>query len=251
MKKGYLLVGVLFVFLVVSAAFTTAFPFVEKVTSEEVVRTMTIDETATMDVDSDTAIIRFTVETEGKESKVAQNQNSEKVDAVIKALKNLGLKDDELQTSNYNIYPNRNYNRGTPRYGEIVSYTVTHTIVVETKKLDKVGDILDKGVEAGANRIDSFDFTLSREAKDELIGDLLAEAAKSARVKADSLAEALDTKVVAVHQVNVGNSYTPVYRGYNMATTYDAEMDEAFASTKVIPGDVSLSASVSVTFQIE
>jgi len=244
-----LFVVMLFTFLIVSTAITTAFPF-EKVKKEDIVRTITVDDTVKMDVDADTAVIRLVVRTEEKDAKDAQIKNAKKMNDVIDALKSLGLKDDEIETSNYNIYPITNWKQGSINYGKIDHYVVSHQLTVTTKKLDKVGEILDKSVTYGVNEVYGIEFTLSREARESLINGMLKDAAMKSRTKADSIADGLKTKVIGVYSAESTNEYVPYF--YSRPVSMDASAEYAkISETEVIPGDVTVSATVRVSFEVE
>ena len=53
----------------------------------------------------DLAIIVFAVETEHADAKVAQQQNAQKMDAVVNALKAAGVPAKDLKTAGYSITP--------------------------------------------------------------------------------------------------------------------------------------------------
>ena len=58
--------------------------------------------------------------------------------------------------------------------------------MVETKNLDSAADIIDGGVSAGANRVDSVYFTLSPEKQLQVKDGLIADAVLNAKTKAEN-----------------------------------------------------------------
>ena len=119
-----------------------------------------------------------------------------------------------------------------------------------TKKLDKVGEILDKSVTYGVNEVYGIEFTLSREARESLINGMLKDAAMKSRTKADSIADGLKTKVIGVYSAESTNEYVPYF--YSRPVSMDASAEYAkISETEVIPGDVTVSATVRVSFEVE
>ena len=113
---------------------------------------------------------------------------------------------------------------------------------MQTGALDLVGPLIDAAIAAGANRVNSLDFNLRDDtgARDEAI----AKAAKDAQAQAQALAAALGLKlgpiVSATTQVNPGPQ--PVmFRAAAMSLGANA--------TPVSPAEVSVPATVSLTYQ--
>ena len=109
--------------------------------------------------------------------------------------------------------------------------------------VQNIGSVIDAAVNAGANQVYGVSFFISQERFDAVKASLLDKAAKDARVKADSVANALNMKVVGVKSVNIMDGYyypTPMYAR------------EAPATTPIIPpSEQSVSASVQVVFWLE
>lgn len=75
---------------------------------------------------------------------------------VINAVKNLGVESKDITSSRYNLYPNYTYlDRQTPK---ITGYSLSQDIQVKIRDLEKVDDILDSGINAGANQIGQLTF---------------------------------------------------------------------------------------------
>lgn len=102
--------------------------------------------------------IRLGVETEDKNVTKALEANSLGMNATIEALKTLGISEDEIETSRFNICPIKDYER-TPV--ETVGYQVTNEITVKTGDLDKTGEIIRAAIDAGANKVRWIEFGLN------------------------------------------------------------------------------------------
>jgi len=138
---------------------------------------------------------------------VAQKSNTEKMDKVIKAMKDLGVEEEDLKTTSYSIYPRYQYTSGR---SDIIGYEITQALEVKIRDLEKSGDILGQAAAAGANQVGSLSFTfddpekIKSEARQEAIGQ--------AKQKAQDLAASLGVSLGKVTSFSEGSSdgTTPV-----------------------------------------
>ena len=127
----------------------------------------------------DTARADIGLTTEGKDTITVQNENSSKMNAVIKFLKERGISEADIKTSNYSLSPKYEYNKGK---SSLVGYVLNQNLTVTVRNLDKIGEILDGTVSSGANRIDSVSLFLDK--PEELKNKAREEAVKQAKEKA-------------------------------------------------------------------
>ena len=114
------------------------------------------------------------------------------------SIKSIGISEDEISTSRFNIHPV--YGRYNEQTGEspLIGYRVTNTISVETTNLNAAADIIDNGVAAGANRVDSVYFTLSPDKQIQVKDGLIADAVLNAKTKAENALTPLNHKIIGV-----------------------------------------------------
>ena len=158
------------------------------VSNGDQVHKVSVSGSAQKDAMPDKAVLRLTVQNEGKDPKLVQSQNSETMNTVIAALKTAGVKDKEIETSGYNLYPIQDYDPTTQRMINR-GYRLQNTMVVTTTNIDKVGYLLQIGVSNGINSVDSLTFSLSDEKEKQVKAELIADASRQAKDKAESLAE--------------------------------------------------------------
>ena len=202
----------------------------------------------------DQAVIVFAVETEHADVKTAQQENARRMDAVINALKNAGIPENNIRTASYNIYPvaENNYrplaDDGRTPDLRIQFYRVINTVEVTLNDVDRAGEIVDLAVASGANRVDRFAFTLSEAKQLEFRSQALNAAVAQARGDANVVAAALGKTIVDVKEVTVGNNYVPL--------AYDTRlmgMEKAAGSAVPTPlevGEIDVTASVSISYVI-
>ncbi len=153
--------------------------------------------------------IQLGVETIDPDAGQAISQNTSKMNAVMSALKELGVAEKDIQTANYSMWIEQIYDQNGQPTGE-QRYHVTNLVNVRLRDLAKAGELLQKVTTAGANNISGITFSvadpsaLQREARDKAVAD--------AKAKAEQLATALGVKVGNVHQVSEYTSTaTPEY----------------------------------------
>jgi hypothetical protein len=220
----------------------TPFPSREKVLS--------VTGNAISSVKPNLANISFGVEIQEKTAKDALDANSELMNKVVAAIKQVGITDSEISTSQFNIYPvYDNYeDKLTGRYTqELIGYRVSNIINVETEKLDSLASIIDGAVNAGVNRVDSVYFSLSPELASKLKDELLAEAVLNAKSKAEMALAPLNYKIIGVKAVSLSEFSMPYPMPmYDMA--YGAE--KSSAPTPIFSSDQDVNTSVNVVFLI-
>jgi uncharacterized protein YggE len=144
------------------------------------------------------ALIDVGVVTQEKQAQAAFSQNTKQLDAVTAALRKLLGADADIKTTNYALNPDYQYHPigGKP---SISSYTAINVVRVTLDDLDKVGPVIDAATQAGANHVESVQFTV----KDTraLHAQALREAASRARANAEALVAALNLKIVRVVSV--------------------------------------------------
>ena len=191
----------------------------------------------------DEALIRISVVTQAPNANDAVSMNAEKMNRVIDGIKSLGIKEDNIKTTGYSVYPRYSYpEREEPK---IVGYEARNTIEVRTNDFDLIGKIIDVASERGANRIDGIDFYFSREKYDELYNKALEIAVKNAQKKAETVARTAGLGAIYPVKIEVQEYYYPVPVPRPMA--YTGVVTEK-APTPIIPGEEKVTARVSIVY---
>ncbi len=199
---------------------------------------------ATLDVPPDQAEIQLGLTLRAATAQDAQKQASAKMDAVVKALKDAGIKPEDIQTQYVSMNPVYEYTQSGTKF---LGYEVSNMVKFKTSDFATMGDIIDKAVAAGANRVDSLQFKLKDKSKynDQAIDQAIADA----RAKAEAAARTLGVKIVGVKSVSIqDNNYVPgpIYRNDAMKSAAGAA-----ASMPIEPGQVQFQVTVSVEFLVK
>jgi hypothetical protein len=215
-------------------------------------KTLSVMGTATTSVDPDLLVVQFGVEVQKETAKEALTANSELMNAVVGAIKAVGISDKEINTAQLTIYPvyesYQEKESGIYRQ-KLVGYAVSNIIRVETKQLNLASDIIDGAVEAGANRVDSVYYTLSPQKQMQVSDDLLAAAIRNAQSKAEKALAPLNYEIIGVKHVGLADFvYPPPIPFYKAA--YDGAVAESAIRTPVFSSDQDVSTTASIVFII-
>jgi uncharacterized protein YggE len=195
----------------------------------------------------DRAQVTFSVQTENTDVKLAQADNAKKMAAVHDALIAAGIPKDGLKTTGYNIYPVYEESTGL-LMPKIRTYRVTNSLTVTLHDVSRTGEIIDIAVANGINQADSIQFMLSDEQAQVLRTEALKEAVTRARSDADTVAGALGTAITGVQTADIGGGYMPVlYQNYALD---NAGAKSVATPTPIQPGDITVSATVTITYTI-
>src|SRR6266566_3095109 len=194
-------------------------------------------------VTPDRATIQVSVQTRAVSAAAAASENATKQQSVLAALRTLGLQNDQLSTINYNVYPEQRYEQG--KEPVIVAYNVTNTILVDVRKLNQVGPVIDAALSHGANMITSLQFYASN--TETARRSAIATAIEKARADAEAAARAAHGTLGTLLEINIGSYSPPPPRPMMMMMGRAAGV--AQAETPINPGEETLSVEVSTRWR--
>jgi uncharacterized protein YggE len=193
----------------------------------------------------DTAILTIAVVTQAKRAIDAQQDNANKSDAVVRALKSAAGPGAEVKTSGYSLQPMRVYRENQPP--TITGYEARNSVTVTMPDLTKVGNVIDAASQAGANDVAGLSFTLrkDRPARDQALGEATREAVGKARVIAQALGGRL-VRIVEVQEEGT-NRPRPVYEMDQLQTMRAG----VAAPTPIEVGTLDITSRVQLIAEIE
>lgn len=210
--------------------------------TEDSESTISVSGTARAAVTPDRVEILIAVETRATTAKEAESTNADLSNGVIDAIKDAGIRADDIETSSFSLYPIYDYSEDSQP--SVIGYTAAHALSVKTDNVEKAGAVIDAAIAAGANRVDSIQFTLSDQQREKVYRGVLGEAAQDAEAKAKAIAETLRLSIKGVKTVTTDYSIIPVYAGAPEVAM--KREDLSFA-----PADVEVSATISIVYEIE
>ena len=184
------------------------------------------------------------VVTEAATAVEASRQNNARMEQVIAAIRAARVAEKDIQTTRISVSPRYNYqDRKAP---QIIGYQATNTVRVRLRDLARAGEVLDALVKSGANSVNGPDFGIENE--DAALDEARKAAVAKARARAELYAAAMGMRVKRVVEIIEGGAMRP----QPMPMMRMAMADSAApAPPPVAPGEIPLSVSLSVRFELE
>lgn len=189
------------------------------------------------EVAPDKATIVLGVETRSKTPASAASANADRSTRIRAALARAGVAEKDISTARYSLH----FEQG--RTPADTQYVAVNMVTVVTQKLDMVGRLIDTGLGAGANNINSlfYDLTDRTAAEAGALGDAVADAKRQAEIMATAAGGRLGDLI------ELGTS-APRYQPYaDVGVAY--RMAAQAAPTPVSPGNVTVTASVTARWR--
>ena len=210
--------------------------------------TISVNSRESVTVVPDIAQVVYSVRTEDKTAAGCQQKNGEALSGVISQLKELGVEESSIQTSDYYMNPIYNYSGNTAR---VTGYEAVTTLTVSDLAIDSLDEILAKSVDGGINTIRSITYMAS--GYDESYQEALKKAVDAAHRKAQALAEASGRSVGDALNITETSGYTEArYEDRTRANQWMSAKEESFAADTagIMPGEICVEAGIIVEYQI-
>jgi uncharacterized protein len=220
--------------------------------TKETIPTLTVRGMAELEKPADQLMITIGVITEHQNATSALEENSTRMQAVVDALKDVGLGEKEYETGRFQIrpvyQPRPPQQRHDPEWRpRIVAYSVTNTVQVKTQQLDLAGKLIQKANEAGANTIDNISFGLASPRVHR--AEAISAATSNAIADAHVLARSAKLRLVRIVRIELDPEDgmprpIPMYARMEMAAAAAPD------APPIQPGDVTVRAAVNVVYEI-
>ena len=209
-------------------------------------RTLTVNGVGTVEREPERAVLLLAVESEAPAARDASQQNAEKMQAVIAAIRGAGIPARDVRTVSYQLTPV--YSRppseqgGTPR---ISAYRALNMVQVTVDSLPRVGPVIDAAIAAGANRVAN----LSVELRDNesARAEALERAVTAARQEAETVARATGQRLGEPLSISTSMVY-PMPRPMAAMEMAQARMA---ADTPIEAGTLVVQATVNIVYKLE
>ena len=182
-------------------------------------------------------------ETTASTAKKSQQDNANIIQDIRDSFFWIGISSDDIETTQYTLTVVKHWDKDTEKY-VITGYKTTHVIKIESTDINKAGDIIDKSVQSGANVVNNVVFSLTDEKISEMRLEALRKAGLNAKEKAEAIADSLGVDIKGLYRASESYVY---YRPY-VERGYEA-VAGAEAVTEISPGQIEVSASLSVSYE--
>jgi uncharacterized protein YggE len=214
-------------------------------------RSLFINGTGIAEISPDIAYVNIGVHTEAASAVTAVSMNNTKSQKILDALVKLGVLAKDLRTSNFSI---ATLQKTDPISGKVTGtvYAVDNNVIVTVRDLTKLGDLLDKSIQAGANNINNVQFDLSDNTA--ALKSARGDAVKDAIKQAEQIAKAAGITLGAIQNISYYES-VPVFSGPNSYMDYGkgggGGTVRNSVSVPVNPGQITINATVTITYAIK
>jgi len=192
----------------------------------------------------DLAIITAGVVTRSATAGGAIQQAATRMARVREALRQAGIADRDIQTSNISLEPQYTYANNQPP--KLNGYAATNQLSIRFRDIENTGKILDALVAQGANQINGPNLTIDK--PEAALDEARAKAVAAARARADLYARSLGMRVARVVSVSESGGSFPVPPPMPMYAR--AEAAQA-ADSKIEAGEQKLQVNLAVTFELQ
>lgn len=210
--------------------------------SEDLARVLTVTGTGEVARAPDMSVIRVGVVAQDKSASTALSRTSEAMVRMQQRLAEQGIEARDIQTTQLSLTPVYENTSGT-RTRKIIAFEAMNAVLVRVRDLPSTGAVLGTLVEDGANRIDGISFTLqdSQESMDEARRRAVADA----RRKAEVLADAAGVELGALRDLREAGGGAP------RPMMMERMAMDAAASVPTAEGEISLSATVTMVYELK
>ena len=212
--------------------------------------TVSVDTRISKSYTPDTVKITFYVENSGLNISDIKQKNDKIVNDATTKLKSKLNTNETITTIAYSINNIYSYKDKVRIFQK---YEVKNGFEVKLKDLNKVSEVIKIATDAGVNRVDNLNFYLENNEKN--CNDLLIQATKNAKARAEIVAAAAGSSVLKVKSINPycnTNSSTPrVFYNKMMLSSSDAMGESAPAPQVIEAGSINISASVNMTYYLK
>ena len=210
-------------------------------------RTIHVNGSGSVSGEPDIATLNLGVSVERDSVADAREEAASSMTALIQSLMNNGIAEQDIITQNFSIYPRYDYSEGERK---LRGYSVNNTVQTKVRELDTLSDVIDDAAEAGGDNIVLNSIQFMIEDTTPLQEQARAMAVKNAESKARTIAEASGVTLGKPVTISENSYYESPPIPYAVAETAFAD-DSARTSTPIVSGELTVTISVTVVYEIE
>lgn len=199
-------------------------------------RTIVVTGDGSVDATPDHASVALSVIVQRPTAHEAQQQNAATMAQVVRAIIGAGIPQAAIKTTTVSLYPQRRPDSGGT--GPIIGYQFVNRVVVTVDDISRVGQVIDAGVGAGANGVDSVEWGLRDTATYR--AQALRIAVQNAQATANAIASAAGVSGLRLIRIEQAGAVV----GPRLAVG----VMQAAPATPVLPGTMPVNAEVRAVF---
>jgi uncharacterized protein YggE len=189
------------------------------------------------------ALITLGVASRAATAREALSRNNSAMAEVIDDLKQSGIDEKDIQTSNFAVNPVYVYDQNNQQPPKITGYEASNQVTVTIRKLADLGLILDRAVSKGSNQIYGIAFSVAEPEplQDQARRLAVADAARKAKLYAEAAGVTLGNITTISEQIAMPP--VPVFAKAQ-------RMDAAAASVPVETGEQLIQVQLNMSWEI-
>lgn len=232
-----------FILSILAGLFLSAF---SPAAAQDMTGSLTVYGESTTNIQPDEVVSRFHMEAMNLDYQRTVDNLGERSDQLLKTLRTLGYEPEDLKTSQFNVSKNYVYSNGVRKDS---GYVATQILQLKfSYQPDNLIKLINTVSGSAADPQISFSFQLSDQKMKQVKENLISEAVRDARRKADIITDASDTHIQGIKEIKYGNltgSAPPMYRMMEKSN----ESEPAYGGFNV--EDLSFSESIEITYFIK
>lgn len=183
----------------------------------------------------------------------AKNQMNEITNKVIADLRALGIKNVDIKTTNFSVYPNNPTEilplaqpaNGFPVKPTQTGFTATQNIDVTANSIDLANKALDTATADGANIVSGVNFVLDNKTQEQLTDQAREKAIANAKMKAQKLASVVGIHLGRIVNITESSGGRPISYGMMKADSAQTQSPP----TNLQPGKNKVSVTVTLSYE--
>lgn len=204
----------------------------------------TVTGTAEKTAVPDTAMVSLGINKNSPTVETAKDEVNKIINKITDDLKNMGVSEKDIKTSNYSVNPNYDYRDGSQKAN---GYSVSANIEVKLKSIEKANSAIDTATRDGATQVGGVQFVLNDDERKKAEDEARKEAIQKAKEKASSIAQAAGIhlgRIVDVQESGSGTEPRPYY-----GLTADTKQSAPEEPTQLNPGENKVVSTVTLSFE--
>lgn|SRR3989344_1523008 len=204
----------------------------------------------------DIATFNFSVTEIGETVKQAQEKADTKINAALAAVKEIGVEEEDIKTSSYNVYPKYEWEQiyciTTPcpaGKNTLKGYEVSQTILIKVRDVEQAGDLVTKVGAAGVSNISGLEFTVDD--RDMYVQMAREQAIEEAKANAKKLAKDLGVGLGKMLYFNEEGNYPGPYYAEGMGGDMRVSAVAPQAKAELPTGESKITSQVNLTYEIK
>ena len=211
---------------------------------DDLTQSITVSGFGSVETAPDRATLVLSIVARAKAVPDAQKEAADVTARVLEIADDMDIPDNRVDTMSATVRPEYRRQAGTNQQ-ELLGYVAQRQMRIEIHDLEKVGEVIERAVEAGVNQVAPPQLTSSKHR--DAYRDALERAAADARMNAERLAATLGLTLGNAIQVNTSTPYQPPMPFGRMPTMSMAA--ESAAPETYNAGDMTVTATVNVVFE--